>query len=619
MTHETCQERLLDLMYGELKGAEKADVQSHLDGCDTCRRELESLAGTRRLMRALPAAAAPAAADHLILTAAREAVRQRAAAKGATKKSFLPTWVWRLSFTAALALLVGGVSFSILRSGANRSAPAEEMAYKPAPEAPQVREPATAHLEEKMVADKTIGHADAPKPNAKGFEADRAAPAKAAASDDLRVEQKLAVAKPEAAPAEGGVALGVLGGSPAPVPVADKDGKELQDPGANARMKAEPDARHAAYKKAGKAEPAKVASAPPKAPAPLSSASPAGEAEERTRESSKLRDVSGKGGLGDRGAGVGGGGYGDGFAAATGRGAGEATRGGDLGGTVATGSTVPAGRPGAKADISEQGKVSLAEAKPPADLPAERSQPQEKAGKKAKHAAEEDLEENKLARVDQKPAAGPAAPRPTEPALERPQRKGEAKDEAKRELAKNLGSPGGGHKESTLDLAPAPATAAPVATAQPPPPPPPAPARPKAEPPRPAPAAEPRAASEAEAGVEVATVSKSKSGGQDSVDSLIAKANAALQSNHDSLAEQLYQAAYDRDHTGPRAPDALLGLARCRERAGDAGLADVYYARLFEGFPASPAWRQAGEAHLRLLKRASRKQEAEKVQRQLDR
>src|SRR2546430_14906852 len=109
MTHESCQEQLLDLVYGELRAAEKAAVESRLGGCDACRGELEKIAGTRAVMRSLAPEPAPTHGEHLVLTAARHA-----AENAARPVPFLQPWVWKLSLSAALVAVVGGLSVKLI-------------------------------------------------------------------------------------------------------------------------------------------------------------------------------------------------------------------------------------------------------------------------------------------------------------------------------------------------------------------------------------------------------------------------------------------------------------------------------------------------------------------------
>jgi hypothetical protein len=62
-------------------------------------------------MQALEPAQPDAAGERILLAAARQVTEARAAAR---TERFLPSWVWKLSATAAAVLIVGGVSYRIL-------------------------------------------------------------------------------------------------------------------------------------------------------------------------------------------------------------------------------------------------------------------------------------------------------------------------------------------------------------------------------------------------------------------------------------------------------------------------------------------------------------------------
>jgi hypothetical protein len=74
-SHEETQGRLLDLVYGEVEGFERAALEAHVGSCERCRRELAALGGTRAKVRAaLVEEAAPSGVHARILRAAAEAV-----------------------------------------------------------------------------------------------------------------------------------------------------------------------------------------------------------------------------------------------------------------------------------------------------------------------------------------------------------------------------------------------------------------------------------------------------------------------------------------------------------------------------------------------------------------
>ena len=72
MTHAESQDLLLDLAYGELDAARAAELQSHLAGCDECRREKDALDEARKLAAPLREQEEPGESlDDRILAAAR--------------------------------------------------------------------------------------------------------------------------------------------------------------------------------------------------------------------------------------------------------------------------------------------------------------------------------------------------------------------------------------------------------------------------------------------------------------------------------------------------------------------------------------------------------------------
>ena len=72
MTHAESQDLLLDLAYGELDARRAAEVASHVEGCDECRKERAALEETRRMAAPLRALEEPSPGfDDRILAAAR--------------------------------------------------------------------------------------------------------------------------------------------------------------------------------------------------------------------------------------------------------------------------------------------------------------------------------------------------------------------------------------------------------------------------------------------------------------------------------------------------------------------------------------------------------------------
>ncbi len=77
MNHESCRERLLDLVYGELPGREAREAERHLETCDACRAERDRLLDTRGAMGRLEAPHPPERVDRVVLAAARRAAEER--------------------------------------------------------------------------------------------------------------------------------------------------------------------------------------------------------------------------------------------------------------------------------------------------------------------------------------------------------------------------------------------------------------------------------------------------------------------------------------------------------------------------------------------------------------
>jgi hypothetical protein len=135
MTHRACQAVLLELAYGELGKRKAARALAHMAGCEPCRSEYERLGATRRAMQSLGRMEPPAANERILLAAARQAAAERAASQ---PRFILPSWVWKASLTAALVLVVGGVSFQLLsiREGRMEMTPASAPMAVPEPVAP---------------------------------------------------------------------------------------------------------------------------------------------------------------------------------------------------------------------------------------------------------------------------------------------------------------------------------------------------------------------------------------------------------------------------------------------------------------------------------------------------
>jgi hypothetical protein len=165
MTHEQLQDRLIDLVYGELTGHDAQEVQEHAAAGEAPRAELARMGETRRLMSALPVEPAPPGGERILLAAAREAARRR------EPRRLLPRWVWGGSIVAASLAAVVAVSYRVvsMRPGSiGRDDPNALMGQSPSAPAPRAEEPAT-RVETKPRANEGdpflgAGPRDAPEP-----------------------------------------------------------------------------------------------------------------------------------------------------------------------------------------------------------------------------------------------------------------------------------------------------------------------------------------------------------------------------------------------------------------------------------------------------------------------
>jgi hypothetical protein len=113
MTHDTCQDLLLDLAYGELSPRQAAEVEAHLAGCAECRAARERLDDTRAAMRRLEPERPPEG-ERVLLAAARESVRKTREERPALG---LPLWLWKASLTTVVVAAVGAVTFRVVSRG----------------------------------------------------------------------------------------------------------------------------------------------------------------------------------------------------------------------------------------------------------------------------------------------------------------------------------------------------------------------------------------------------------------------------------------------------------------------------------------------------------------------
>jgi anti-sigma-K factor RskA len=101
--HEQYADDLALLALGALQGDERIALEKHLEGCSSCRRELERLRGDMALLALSASGAAPPqrSRERLLEAIAKEPREQKIAARGSSW-TFLP-WL----ATAALLLLAG--------------------------------------------------------------------------------------------------------------------------------------------------------------------------------------------------------------------------------------------------------------------------------------------------------------------------------------------------------------------------------------------------------------------------------------------------------------------------------------------------------------------------------
>lgn len=114
--------RLDAFLDGELTAEEIAVLQSHLDGCPTCRRETESRRELRRAFAARPRVAAPSGLQDAILAAADSGKVGLRAGRPAGHRNRVR---WGLALAAAASLAVVALLPRLLEreAGQDRAAP----------------------------------------------------------------------------------------------------------------------------------------------------------------------------------------------------------------------------------------------------------------------------------------------------------------------------------------------------------------------------------------------------------------------------------------------------------------------------------------------------------------
>ena len=123
MAKINCQDvsaRMMELLYGELSGDDRAALEAHLAGCASCAAELATFQSTRTAARrALDIDAPPARAHQAILRAAAAAVAAKqpkpiAARAAAPQPSFWERW--RMRWTLPTFATLGAVAVVVLAS-----------------------------------------------------------------------------------------------------------------------------------------------------------------------------------------------------------------------------------------------------------------------------------------------------------------------------------------------------------------------------------------------------------------------------------------------------------------------------------------------------------------------
>jgi hypothetical protein len=188
VTHEAVRERLVELEYGELPLAEAGAVEAHLRDCEPCRAEREAIAATRRTLRLLGPELPDPGGERVIAAAAREA-----AARARAGRTTWRTGLMGLAATAALVLVVGGVSWRLLAERDRRDAAREARGDAAGP----VEGPVAA------AARPEAARPDAARPEAARPEAARPEAARPAAARPAAARPETArpeAARPEAAP-----------------------------------------------------------------------------------------------------------------------------------------------------------------------------------------------------------------------------------------------------------------------------------------------------------------------------------------------------------------------------------------------------------------------------------
>lgn len=137
MTHEEARELLLDLAYGELGTAERAEVERHVAGCAACGDELAAIQRTRAAARTLPDPVPAGGPDELVAAARKAAARPVSPSTSARYRRRVRPTGWMAA--AAVVLAAGAVTLRILDTTPPKRLPEAVAANEAAPAAPPAR------------------------------------------------------------------------------------------------------------------------------------------------------------------------------------------------------------------------------------------------------------------------------------------------------------------------------------------------------------------------------------------------------------------------------------------------------------------------------------------------
>lgn len=126
MDHETAKELFSEYLDGELDAAQKRELESHLQGCDDCRQELESL----RVMMSTLAGLAPAEPPKDFARKVQHTIRRRSKGRFFSAEGLLRRipFEW-ISFVIILLMLV--MYYMVVQSAQVKPAPDPDQGVTP--------------------------------------------------------------------------------------------------------------------------------------------------------------------------------------------------------------------------------------------------------------------------------------------------------------------------------------------------------------------------------------------------------------------------------------------------------------------------------------------------------